>query len=105
MSEATPKLSAWAEANRLLGALSSSVGAAKPASLGRELAPADDWEERAAIMEADGGLSRAEAEVFARELAALGPAPSLAAVAALDVRLCALDARRPPAASPKARRP
>lgn len=97
MSEVSPKSSGWAEANRLLGALAASLGGEVEARLGSvEAQPADpdDWSERAAIMEYDGGLPREAAEAFARELATLGPQPSPKALAALDARLQAMDARR-----------
>jgi hypothetical protein len=93
MCDRLSKSPAWADANRLLGALAASVGNAIESRLGDGVEP-DDWQERAAIMEHDGGLPRAAAEAFARELAALGPAPSPEALAALDARLRAMDARR-----------
>lgn len=93
MCEASSKSAAWVKANQLLGALAASVGNAMEARLGDGVAP-DDWQERAAIMEHDGGLPREAAEHFARELAALGPEPSPEALAALDDRLRAMDARR-----------
>jgi hypothetical protein len=93
MSEGAPKSAAWAEANRLLGALAASVGNGVEARLGGA-ADADDWSERAAIMEFDGGLPRAAAERLAREFSALGPAPSPSALAVLDAQLLAMDMRR-----------
>ena len=104
MCKAAPKSAAWVEANQLLGALAASVGNAMEARLGDGVEP-DDWQERAAIMEYDGGLPREAAERFARELAALGPQPSPEALAALDARLQAMDASRRPRASARARRP
>lgn len=93
MSDRPSKPSPWAEANRLLGSLAASVGNAIEARLGAGVEP-DDWQERAAIMQHDGGLPREAAEAFARELAALGPEPPPEALAALDARLRAIDARR-----------
>ena len=103
MTEAAQKSAAWLEANRLLGALSASMGSPIEARLG-SVADPDDWQERAAIMEYDGGLPREVAERFARELAAMVPASSPGALAAIDAQLWALDARRPSSASARARR-
>lgn len=103
MTEAAQKSAAWLEANRLLGALAASMGSAIEARLGSAANP-DDWQERAAIMEYDGGLPREVAERLARELAAMEPASSPEALAAIDAQLCALDARRPSSASARARR-
>ena len=77
---------------------------AKP--LHNVVADPDDWRERAAIMEYDGGLPREAAERLAREFAALGPLPSPGALAALDKQLQAIDARRAAFSAKKAdRRP
>jgi hypothetical protein len=92
MSEPARNADQWTEANRLLGGLASSVGSGVKASLGASIAP-DDWSERAAILEFDGGLPREAAERFAREIAALGPNPSLASIAALDGRLRSIELR------------
>jgi len=53
----------------------------------------DEFEKRAAIMQYDGGLSRHVAERFAREIMELGDNPSPEAIASLDARLRAADAR------------
>ena len=103
MSEVARKSAAWAEANRLLGGLAASVGNAMESRLGDGVEP-DDWQERAAIMEHDGGLTREAAEQFARELAALGSEPSPEALAELDARLRAMDAGRVSSRSRPARR-
>lgn len=103
MTEAAPKTADWSEANRLLGDLAASLGVAIARPLGE--ASDDDWSERAAIMEYDGGLPREAAVRFARELAALGPEPSPEALAGLDRRLRALEPGQPSPASARARRP
>ncbi len=102
MSEPAPKTAAWAYANRLLDGLAASLGNKSRARLGG--VDLDDWQERAAIMEYDGGLSREAAERFARILAELGPASPPEALAAFDGQLRALDARPASAASARARR-
>jgi hypothetical protein len=101
MSKPAKDIEGWTEANRLLGDLFASIGSGVKASLGggSDRQPSgyhDDWQERAAIMEYDGGLPREAAERFARELAALGRAPTPAALEAFDARLAAYVARRRP---------
>jgi hypothetical protein len=103
MSKPLERSAAWDEANRLLGALAASIGGDKEARLGFVADP-DDWRERAAIMEYDGGLLREAAERFAREFAALGPEPAPEALAALDKQLQAIDARRRSASGQNAAR-
>jgi hypothetical protein len=103
LSEVAKNPPTWAEANRLLGALASSIRSDKASRLGG--GDSGDFEERAAIMEYNGGLSREVAELFARELATMGLEPSPEALAALDARLMALDARRVATPPARARRP
>lgn len=63
--------------------------------LPHQVGPSDTWEERAAIFEFEGGLSRPFAEAMATRLVSIGATGSSAARAALDRDLIELERLRP----------